>query len=174
MDIKDQIREQVRQSIQEQVNQNIEENEQVDEAFGAALAVGAGGLLYGYMRKVRRIKEQDKMLKSFLSEYDTKNIVYEKFPDLFRKFKLVSNIEDLEKMEQRAEQYFNELESMTRRVDQYVEQSYREEKNFGDKFFISNPMKEKKRMKRTMTSFLDETRKSFRNSMNAKKDELLN
>lgn len=173
-EMQDYIRKSVRASIHKTLNTHLEENQQLDESFvGIGAAIVGAGAAQAYVRKVRRARMADKAMDKFIEKQDTSNIINEKIPELLRRFKLVNSLGDLEKMEATVDKYVNQIDSMISKVDKFVDSEYSDEKSVGDRALFTNPVKEKARLKKQMTSFMKETRDAFKKNIDAKKDELL-
>lgn len=174
-DMQDHIRNSTRNSIYRVLNPQIEEREgdQLDESLvGVGAAIVGAGAAQAYIRKIRRARKADKSMNKFIEEYDTTNIIEEKIPELLRRFKLINSLADLEKMENIVDKYISQINTMIDKVDNFVERGS-DKKTISDRALFTNPVKEKKRLKKQMNAYLKETRDAFKKNIEAKKDELL-
>ena len=151
------------------------DGELLNEDFGLTLGLTAGGLglLYGWMRSKLINFTKDNVFRRFMQENDKTFIIEKRIPTIMKKFKLVSTLTDLHNIEKEISDIKKDIKALSLKVDEFVDKNY--DTNFAviAKVIISNPEKEKIRLKSFLSEFFKVAEESFDKAVQEKTDELL-
>lgn len=156
----------------------------IEESIGLGLAtVGLGALAWGFIRKRIQELREVKVVNAFFDEADPNRKIERMIEDVFKKFRLVNSLTDLDRMESEIDKVNNRLEYLKRQAKDFDVNNVKQQKSFGrgdtnvdmasgNKVFALNPEKEKKRLEKAINKFVDTVTATFEREVEEKKNEL--
>lgn len=169
------MKDKIKNLIKEEVNQHIRPKEEPlhESLLALGALVVALGASWGWLRGWLQRKSKDTMLMKFMETYDQSKVIEKQIPELLRKFKLVSNLQDLQAIEKEVDRVVKELSRMTSKVDKFVDNTYKVEPNWFTEIMALDPNREKMRLKKELKEFIEKIDASFELEAETKKDALL-
>ena len=156
----------------------------LEESIGLGIAtVGLGVAAWAFIRNQIQKMREVRVLAIFLREADPRDELERMIEDVFKKFRLVRSLTDLDRMESEIAKVTNRLEYLKRQARNFDVNSVKVQKSFGrgettvdmaagSKVFALDAAKEKKRLETVMNKFVDDTIALFNREIEDKKNEL--
>ena len=130
-----------------------QEDEQLNEIF--ALVVWAG------IRYTAKAVISRKLINEFFDKYDPNERIQNETIATIKEIKSARSLEDIKRIEREAESHFKEIEDLTRKVDQFVDEVYRDKPNWADRLLFTKPQKTKRDLKKYIEITVNAVRDKF-------------